>query len=71
MTHYNDSSFGISGQSQVAVNQPYWLKSADSELQALLGFGACVAQSLMGMTQMFSQTDISVAKLDAEARMAS
>lgn len=53
-----------------AVNNTSWLASIDNEFQALVGFGACVAQGVIGITQMLTQSEISVAKIDAESRVA-
>lgn len=47
-----------------------WLTNIDNEFQALVGFGACVAQSVIGMTQALGQSEIMCAKINAEASLA-
>ena len=46
------------------------LKNIDNEFQALVGFGACFAQGIMGMAQIISQADIMCAKIEAETTIA-
>lgn len=47
-----------------------WLTNIDNEFQALVGFGAYVAQSVIGMTQALGQSEIMCAKINAEASLA-
>lgn len=46
-----------------------WLTNIDNEFQALVGFGACVAQSVIGMTQALGQSEIMCAKINAESAL--
>lgn len=70
MEEYRNSLADKSGNMPAALNQPSWLASVDNEFQALVGFGACVAQGVIGIAQMFAQSEIEVAKIDAESRIA-
>lgn len=47
-----------------------WLTNIDNEFQALVGFGACVAQSVIGMAQAIGQSEIMCAKINAETALA-
>lgn len=47
-----------------------WLTNIDNKFQALVGFGACVAQSVIGMTQAIGQYQIMCAKINAETALA-
>lgn len=67
---YRNSSADMHEIIPATGNNPSWLAAVDNEFQALVGFGACVAQGVIGITQMLTQSEISVAKIDAEARVA-
>lgn len=47
-----------------------WLTNIDNEFQALVGFGACVAQSVIGMAQTLGQSEVMCAKINAETALA-
>lgn len=71
MEEYGNSRTVKSGTMPIAVDNTSWLSSVDNELQALIGFGACVAQGAMGIAQIFAQSEVSVAKIDADAKTTS
>lgn len=47
-----------------------WLTNIDNEFQALVGFGAIVAQSVIGIAQTLGQSEIMCAKINAETALA-
>ncbi len=69
MEEYVNSSKARSGIEPVNINNPSWLASIDKDFQDLVGFGACVAQGVIELSRMFAQTEMTVAKIDAESRV--
>lgn len=68
MEDFKNSSSPKSELQQVGFNNTSWLTSVENEMQAFLGFGVCVVQGAMGVAQMFAQSEISVAKIHADAK---
>lgn len=54
----------------INLESPSWLTNIDNEYQALVGFGASVAQCVIGITQAIGQSEIMCAKIDAETSLA-
>lgn len=52
------------------VGNTSWLTNIDNEFQAIVGFGVCVAQSVMGIAQSIGQSEIMCAKINAETALA-
>lgn len=77
MKEYNFSTFerpvnyAAEGNQPVAANYQTWLAPVDNDLQALMGFGTVVIQGIAGIAQMFAQSDVATAKINADSRVAS
>ena len=61
---------GTVGLQSPTLESTSWLTNIDNEFKALVGFGACVAQSVIGMAQTFGQSEIMCAKINAENALA-
>lgn len=65
-----NSSDGIKKLQPTNLESTSWLTNIDNEFQALVGFGACVAQSVIGMAQTIGQSEVMCAKINAETALA-
>lgn len=66
----NNSSTETKELRPINLENTSWLTNIDNEFQALVGFGACVAQSVMGIAQSIGQSEIMCAKINAETALA-
>lgn len=66
----NNSSVEAKELRPINLESTSWLTNIDNEFQALVGFGTCVAQSVMGIAQSIGQSDIMCAKINAETALA-
>ena len=66
----NNTSTQTKELQPINLESTSWLKNIDNDFQALVGFGACVAQSVMGIAQSISQSEIMCARINAETTLA-
>lgn len=66
----NNSSVEAKELRPINLEGSPWLTNIDNEFQALIGFGACVAQSIIGMAQAIGQSEVMCAKINAETALA-
>ena len=66
----NNTSTETKELQPIKLESTSWLANIDNEFQALVGFGAFVAQSVMGIAQSISQSEILCARINAETDLA-
>ncbi len=54
----NNTSTQTKELQPINLESTSWLANIDNEFQALVGFGACVAQSVMGIAQSIGASNI-------------
>ncbi len=66
----NNTSTQTKELQPINLESTSWLANIDNEFQALIGFGACVAQSVMGIAQSIGQSEVMCARINAETALA-